>query len=210
MRKVIFGNTYKGYPLSKTRKKFKGFYVEILDPIIAILESYTERHGRVLFVPLVLKYPAGSSHKYPDDNVLLSQFINSFLRHYRRNGADPEYLWAREYSGEDLLHYHTILLLDLNYTRDPEGVKLVATELWRRRLGIPKGEGYVHLDPSNFEYKLIRSDYHFQQDLNSCFEQVSYLAKVYDKGEAPPNVNEFGCSRIPRTFNTRVRKDKCW
>ena len=202
MRNVLIGEMYNGYPLSESRKCNEGFRVDILDDIKSLMEDMTKRHASVFFVRFDLRYPAVSAPRYPDDNALLKQFIENFRIYCKRHGYDPMYLWARECSGRDKVHYHFMLLLNGDIIQNAHAlIRGKATELWQRCLGIEDGRGLVELCPIREvpDYggiKIRRKDLHFQQVFEKCYQWASYLAKRYTKGESPSYTNEYGRSHL--------------
>ena len=202
MRKVLNGTSYNGYPLSKTRKNDQGFYKEILQSVDSLLEYMIRRHSSVFLTMFIVKYPAGSASRYPNDNVLLSKFTEALIRHCTGRHYDPKYLWVRELSSTGQIHYHFMLLLDSNMIQNTDVlIRIKATEIWQRCLGIEDGRGLVHLCPTGEKpdyggIKLKRKDPQFQQKLERCYQWASYLAKCYSKGATPAYVNEVGCSRL--------------
>ena len=207
MRKVFDGNMYNGHELVNSDKGHQGYYAEILDYIQLLLDGMINRHSSVLFVRFELKYPAGSSSLYPDDNDLVSKFSETFTLYCNRHRYDPKYIWVRELSGTGQVHYHFMLLLNGNIIQNTHQLILgYATNLWQKYLGIEDGKGLVHLCRSKvYDYfyddhyggvKIKRKDPHFQQIYAKCYHVASYLAKCYSKGGAPAHINEFGRSRI--------------
>jgi hypothetical protein len=202
MRKIFVGDTYNGFPLSGSWKNNNGFFVEVLEAIESLLNYMTNRHGSVFFTMFVMKYPADSGLRYPNDNALLSRFIEALTLHCKRRKFDPKYLWVRETSTTGQFHYHFVLLLDSNYTQNAYGIHDKAIELWQRCLGIENGKGLVHLCKTVENYakyggiKIKRNDPQLQEVRKKCYELASYLAKCYSKEGLPPYVNGFGCSRL--------------
>jgi len=202
MRNVFSGNTYNGYDLSYSEKNDQGFYREILQASELLFNDMTMRHGKVFFSMFVLKYPAGSASFYPNDNSLLSRFIEALTLYCKRKKVDPRYLWVRECSDTGQPHYHLMLLLNGDLVQNAHGILQKATELWQRCLGIEDGKGLVHLCTTDKDYapyggvKIIRNGQDFQQVQSKCYELASYLAKRYSKGGLPPYVNGFGSSRL--------------
>ena len=207
MRKVSHENKYNGRPLSESWKNNQGYYVEILQALEALFEGMISRHGRVFFAMYVLRYPAGSASRFPDDNTLLLRFLDSLMHHCRRKNYDPKYLWARELSPKTgQVHYHLALLLDFDRAHSAQGILSVATELWRRCLGIEDGKGLIEVcktKKNEYGYhgdgiKIRRNDPNFQEVYDKCYKLASYLAKRYSKDRLPAYANAFGCSRICR------------
>jgi len=202
MRKTLYGDTYKGYPLSHSEKHNQGNYVEILQATDSLLNHMTQRHGRVFFTMFVLKYPANSAGLYPDNNTLVSRFLEALMVHCKRRRYDPKYLWVRESSQTGQTHYHIMILLNSDIIQNAYGLLGKATELWGRSLNIEDASGLVHLclADENDRYggvKIIRNTPGFQQVFGQCFQRASYMAKCYSKGGLPANVNGFGSSRLP-------------
>ena len=204
MRNVFSGNTYNGYDLSNSEKNNQGFYAEILQAIGSLFDSMIKRHGKVFFTMFVLKYPAGSAMEYPNDNRLMSRFIEALTLYYKRKMVDPKYLWVREVSTTGQVHYHLTLLLNGDLTQNAHGILRKATELWQGCLGIENGNGLVHLctrDEECAQYggiKIVRNALDFNQVLNKCYMLASYFAKCYSKDGFPRYVNGFGSSRLPQ------------
>ena len=201
MRRVTFGSNYNGYPLSNTSKNGEGFYEEVLCPLQSLMESMSQRHACIFFSRFDFRYPANSAVEYPNDNTLFSGFIDSLMHHCERRKYDPEYLWVRENSKNNQIHYHLVLLLNGDYIQNAYGILQKATELWQRRLNIKDGRGLVHLCPTgeNDDYggvKIKRNHPNFQQVFQNCYQRASYLAKCYSKSGSPAYVNGFRCSRL--------------
>lgn len=209
MRNVYHGESYNNHTLSYSSKGNQGFFVNILDAIDQRFDCMISRHSKVFFAMFALKYPSGAYSTYPKDNSLVSRFMEAFIRYCRRKGLDPQYVWVREESKTEQVHYHCILLFNGNLIQNGFGIHKKATELWARCLNIENGDGLVHSHFSKNAYsdyfnkekyrgkKIIRTDPQFEQIYGKSLEAASYLAKCYSKGNAPPYVNEFGCSRIP-------------
>lgn len=205
MRDVMYGNNYNGYSLSDTSKNDEGFYVEILIALEALLNEMTSRHDKVFFIMLTLKYPSLSDDitGYPNNNSLLSDFLDKTRRFCKAKNYDPLYLWVRELSSTGQFHYHLVLLLNGNLIQNAYNIKEKATKYWQNCLHLEDGKGLVHLHTSGFHIdkyggiKILRAAEDFQEIFEECIKRGSYLAKCYSKGNSPPYVNEFGCSRIP-------------
>lgn len=201
MKDITHETTYNGHPISSSDKNNAGCYVEILQAADSLLTQMSRRHGRVFFTMFVVKYPANQASLYPNDNSLLSRFIEALMLHCKRRKYDPKYLWVRECTENSQPHYHIMILLDSDYTQEAYTLLAKATELWGRCLNIEDARGLVHLclAEENGRYggvKIKRNAPDFQQVYGQCFQQASYLGKCYSKGHAPANVNEYGHSRL--------------
>jgi len=208
MRTVLHGTMYNGIRLSQSKKNYQGFYVEILQVIELLLQNMIRRHSEVFFIRFDLRYPAGSSLIYPNNNDLVKKFSEALVLHCKRKKYDPKYLWVRELSEKSgQFHYHFILLLNADHIQNAYELILdYATKLWQRCLGIEDGKGLVQLTEStenNYYYddsyggvKIRRYDKSFQRVYAKCFEIASYLAKRFSKGSSPCYVNEIGHSKM--------------
>lgn len=203
MRNVLMVETYNGMSLSKTWKNEQGFYGEILQSLETLFEYMMKLHGRVLFSMFVLSYPAGSASMYPVDNSLLLRFLDALMHHCRRKNHDPKYLWVRELSPKTgQVHYHLVLLLDYDNSRNAHAILLKANELWKRCLNVEYNNGLVELikiDKNEYGYygggiQINRNDMNYRQVYEKCYELASYLAKRYSKEKLPPYVNGYGSS----------------
>lgn len=200
MRRITQDKTYNGHPLSNSEKLNQGSYTEILQATQSLFDHMIQRHRRVFFTRFELKYPAYSSGQYPDNNALLSRFIEALMLHCKRRNYDPKYLWVRESSESGQFHYHIMILLNSDIIQNAYGLLNKATELWGRCLNIENASGLVHLsltDENRYGgFKIIRNAPDYPQVYDQCFERASYLAKCYSKGGLPANVNGFGGSQL--------------
>jgi len=190
MRTIIKDNKALSYSNYTSHKKDQGNYQEILQSINKLLTTMTNKHNKVLFVRFDITYP--QEGLYPNDNKLLSRFIEALKVHCKRKNLDPHYLWVREQASSDHPHYHVILLLNGNKTQNPRGIFNKASELWGNCLDVD-ASGLVHYGT----YLMIkRNTPEFNQTFQDCFSHASYLAKAYSKGSAPQGVREMGMSNI--------------
>jgi hypothetical protein len=201
MRKVTKDNIYNGHRLYNASKNNQGFYAEILNAIEMRFNYMIEAHSKVLFTRFDLRYPSGSTYK--NDNELVSRFAEALRLYCKRKEYDPQYLWVRELSENNQVHYHFMLLMNGNKIQNP--YKLIhdyVLNLWKGCLGIQYGEGLVHYVYSNQSSGMIlRNHPNLKQTIDAYYQHASYLAKVYSKGNMPAFVNGYGCSRIPSSLH---------
>lgn len=199
MRKILYGNSYNGHIMSTSDKRNEGYYEEILDKIDSLLGDMIRRHEKVLFTTFGVNYPANSAGQYPEDNSLISRFMEALALHCKRRGYDPKYLWARESSSTDQTHYHVMLLLNADITQNAHGIFNKATDLWQGCLGIEDAGGLIHWrnDDRYGGVKIRRNASDFTEVFDHCFQRAGYGAKCFSKGDSPAYVNEYGCSRLP-------------
>ena len=202
MNTTLHSTSYNGHQLMTSARYEPAFYLPILQNTEALLNDMIARHSQVFVMMLVLKFPYDSHREYQKDNALLSRFLEAFTRNLDRAGYDPKYLWVREESSYDQVHYHLMIMVNGNKIQDAYGKLLIkAQELWGNCLGVD-GPGYVHHcrtgDYVN-EYggiKIRRNSPEFQQNYANCFHWASYLAKCSGKENTPSYVNRYGYSRV--------------
>ena len=205
---VTYEPTYKGHPINTDEKRKLGCNKKILKKSLGLLNDATEKHNKVLFMRMDVRFPENSKEQYTTDNKQFEGFMNSFNRSLKNNKLDPSYLWVREQSKEKHQHYHLGLLLDGNKTQHIKKHIDKAEELWSKRLGMDHktNNGLIHdctKDRDGNQQKngiMIRdkkkdSD-SFNEAFDTSFHRISYLAKENTKGYAPKNSREFGCSQI--------------
>lgn len=202
---IIIEQNYKGYPLLEYDGPGAGYYTSILDRLIERLEYQLQKHGKVLVVRLVVKYPADLSADTRND------CFQYFMEEYRRKLAfhrfSPHYVWCRECHNARNCHYHLVLFLDGN--RIPYFSRLTeANELWQ--LAIRKFNPDTRIVPEQLIYKcpaqysearmnhgimVSRNNRPLQQEtIRIC----SYIAKINTKRSAPFDCNDFHASQLPQ------------
>ena len=111
------------------------------------------------------------------------------------------YAWCKERSTSLSHHYHLVLLLNKDVYHslgrfDQKGnLSDMIKKAWCRALDIKANEGdtLVHF-PDNPTYWLEQNSDKFDQQVDSLFKRVSYLAKVETKHYGD-RTRSFGCSR---------------
>jgi len=203
MRKIHHDNTYHGHTMCNSGKLNDGCYEEILERAKTLLNYMIQRHSRVFFTVFVLHYPEYSASQYPVDNGLLSMFLEAFTLYCSRHGYPTKYLWVRERSMETgQFHYHLMLLYEYDAIRNTHTLLEKANDLWRSYLNMEGFGRFVHSCPwqTSFDQlggvKIMRNDPQFPQAYDRCFQQASYLAKCYSKGDLPPYVKGYDSSRL--------------
>lgn len=202
MGRITHEKTFLGFNLSESRKNDRGFFIDILEAIHKVFLSMSKRRSRIFFTLLVVKFPTSYSRQEPKDNRLISEFMERFIETCEDKRFSPMYVWVRERSSTDQIHYHLMLLLDANKIWNAYGLIDFATEIWRQCLGIPNAKGLVHLCEYNeFHYKyggikIYHNSISYFDDLKTAFYKASYLAKVYSKEDNPAGVRRYGRTKI--------------
>jgi len=210
-RKVTKRVMFNGKRLSRTKKRNKGFDLDLLGKIERFHDYVHWKYSKAFYVRLDVTYPLGTvdSDSYEDDNVIFRNFIDVFRRQYTRNKTRTDYFWVRERSKTGCHHFHLMFILDGNIIQHGYPIFERARDLWAKALRIENAGGLIHLvrDKVDFKYggsKVIRksaTEYHYDQ----IFERFSYLGKVHSKN-TPKGINEYGHSRlrIPDGVETNV------
>ena len=190
--RITFKPEYKGLPLWNNYKVNTGFYTDILDRTLELLEHMISRHSQVLVIRLDVRFPLG--YIWPDDNSLFQGFIENYRRRLSDWGYDAHLLWAREQKTSPNPHYHCFILLNGNKIRYFKNTSK-ADELWARALNLPlKIPGLIQICPIDKYYsKIIHQNNSFE--FAKIFKALSYLAKVATKLKTPKHTRMFGCSQ---------------
>ena len=203
--KITYGPTYKGHPIMADKDKGQGCHTEILDPGIAIPERMVAKRNKVLMFSLGLNQPRNGD--WPADNGKLTKFMATFVKDLDRKGLDPHYLWVRERSREEHQHYHACVWVNGSKAQSPYPLIERAEELWPRMFEGHEGEsGLVNRcdkardgsPQSNSVMIRKKKGKGHKEALDESVRRMSYLAKASSKGNAPPGVREFGCSRLKK------------
>lgn len=202
MKTVTLEKTYNGIPLCDSTKNNTGFYEEILYSMNSLLADMNNRHNKVFFIRFDLSFPTDLYHTYPQDNSLLSRFLEALSLHCKRRNYDLKYCWVRETSPNTFQHhYHCFLTLNGNRVFSAYGLLPKIIEWWGRCLGVDAG-GLVHLcvNQSGFNQSggimMSRTAPEFPLIYQEVFQIASYMAKSFSKGNSPKYVREFGMSQF--------------
>lgn len=167
-----------------------GDYAEVQQSIDKLFDVAISRHNKILFIRMDLTF--NEILNYPNDNSLLSRFMEALTLHCKRLGLDPLYLWVREQVSSINHHYHVILLLDGNKIQNPHGIFNKATDLWGNCLDT-NAAGLVHYGS---HIMIRRNAVGFDHSYHEALNLARYLAKSYSKGSAPKGVREMGMSNL--------------
>lgn len=201
-RNTITGNQFNGKEILEFKHKKIGMDTKILEAINDRFEDAMERHSKVFVMRFDVRFPDDES------NQAFSKFQAEFMRKERRAGYDPSYVAVREVGErEDHPHYHEILILNGNKTRNIHKHIENANSALNLVLGLeqdtPSGlihscNGKDHLRRNGI---MIDRSKLFVFDENDAFRQASYLAKESQK-DTPNGMRELFAS------NLKCRKKK--
>ena len=171
---------------------------EIEDKIYDLVNLYTIKHSKVLFIRFDLHYPF--SYPSVSDNKDISSCMAYVIKKYKRLGLCPAYIWVREQNYSEHPHYHVALLLDGQKIHGYHHVFVTVEAAWERTLGCPV-RGCVHhcTDPNDIHSNgimLRRDDTGYDACMQKILNILSYLAKSYTKPDDRDGLRNFGCTKL--------------
>ncbi len=201
--------TYEGYQIQLEH----GLVVkEYLDRVFGSMQRALDQYSRVCMIRFDLHVPTNCSNLALRSNVLMSRFIASLRakiihsqNQSRRDGnrvhsTEVRFMWAREVSNLDRVHYHVAILLNHDAYRsigkfDLQHDNMYARihEAWGSALMLYPADlqGLIHI-PINSTYMIHRED---ASSFQEAFYRASYLCKMETK-DYGLGLHTFGCSRI--------------
>ena len=136
-----------------------------------------QKHCRVFIVRLDIHLPQEM------DQRVIMDFNHRFIEKEKNAGYDPLYIMVREVSSEKKVHYHMVLFLDGNKTKNPyqhfQNARIV--------LGNICGS-YGCINECNNGHRngiMIERNTNSYIDLYEALRQISYLAKTNQKDNVP-------------------------
>lgn len=174
----------------------------ILTALGSLLSHYTETHAKTLVVRFDISYPSIYPEEVKRNDI--SRCMQKVIQKYKRMGYDPCYLWAAEQRTSAHPHYHCVIFLNGNMTRNPFYFFQTVENFWGSTIGVP-AQGLIHhctqgKDGTRHENGIMlrRADSDFNDRIQDVQRQISYLAKSKGKGEYNDGMRDFGMSRIPK------------
>jgi len=169
--------------------KGSGCYPEILTAIYTQLRAMLSHHNKILVIRVDIHFPDN-----PKTNKTISLILKKFKRQLEKKGYALKrlgYVWAREMSSTQNIHYHLVYMVDGNKAQSSftlnqlldEVVMFIDTKI---NIHFPtKGKS---------SYRMIkRSD---KQGILNIFKWLSYLAKERSKGQREATINDYSASRL--------------
>ena len=210
---ILMSDLYKGY---KILEYPDGSLSQILDRGLALMNAAIHRFRRAFFVRMDLKFPE-DRHFLPN-NDLIRLFMEEFRLERMTAGYDFFYLWVWEQNDSINHHYHCCFVFNKNRTQSIYGHVRAARKIWARVLGLvpPNAKKevvkkamkkapvwdctknkYGEPQKNGLEIDVNAPDY--EQQYDTCFHWLSYLAKVSTKENIPEGQRKFGSSILPST-----------
>ncbi|WP_041472822.1 inovirus Gp2 family protein [Vibrio atlanticus] len=205
--KITNNDTFNGLPILKPKG---GLVLSYLDKLYDTIDKAVTQHPRTTAIRVDLRLAKSLLF---DDTGVIKNFIASLdaqiqadLSRKKRRGQTARsckvrYAWCKERSTSLSHHYHLVLLLNKDVYHslgrfDQKGnLSDMIKKAWCRTLDIKANEGdtLVHF-PDCPTYWLDKNSDKFDQQVDSLFKRVSYLAKVETKHYGD-KTRSFGCSR---------------
>ncbi|MFS1959842.1 inovirus Gp2 family protein [Vibrio lentus] len=205
--KITNNDTFNGLPILKPKG---GLVLSYLDKLYDTIDKAVTQHPRTTAIRVDLRLAKSLLF---DDTGVIKNFIASLdaqiqadLSRKKRRGRTARsckvrYAWCKERSTSLSHHYHLVLLLNKDVYHslgrfDQKGnLSDMIKKAWCRTLDIKANEGdtLVHF-PDCPTYWLDKNSDKFDQQVDSLFKRVSYLAKVETKHYGD-KTRSFGCSR---------------
>ena len=201
--------TYEGYAIQLEHGLVvKGY----LDRTFGSMQRALDQYSRVCMIRFDLHVPSNCSAIALSSNILMSKFIASLKakiahsqaqsrkRGHRVHSTEVRFIWAREVSGSDRVHYHVVLLLNNdayrsigNFDLEKENMYSRIHEAWGSALMLHPADiqGLIHI-PTNPTYMMHRDD---NRSFQEAFYRASYLCKM-DTKDYGQGLHTFGISRI--------------
>jgi hypothetical protein len=107
--------------------------------------------------------------------------MSCFTKQLARKKIDTEYIMKMEQESSDNPHFHIQMFADGNKIKDHKNVVEAGEKLFAHQLGLEDGNhGLIqYSSPSSHKNGIMlrRNSPKFQENLDRCFKQASYLAK---------------------------------
>ncbi|ROO77051.1 inovirus Gp2 family protein [Vibrio crassostreae] len=205
--KITTNDTFNGLPILEPKG---GLVLSYLDKLYDTIDKAVTQYPRTTAIRVDLRLAKSLLF---DDTGVIKNFIASLdaqiqadLNRKKRRGQTARsckvrYAWCKERSTSLSHHYHLVLLLNKDVYHslgrfDQKGnLSDMIKKAWCRALDIQtnRGDTLVHF-PKKPTYWLEQNSEKFDQQLDSLFKRVSYLAKVETKHYGNRS-RSFGCSR---------------
>jgi protein GP2 len=202
MTNLTTASTFKGHPVITGNTKQFTYNKTHLDNNLKLLETSTSRHNKIYSWRMDIRLPKNK----PIDNPgkTFSKLMSAFTKKLSRQGLDPAYAAKMEQTKSTTPHLHLQMLINGNKVKDHKEIIEMGEELLSQQLNLMPEEsaGLIHYcdDKDNKRPKngtiINRNSPNFQKQFDSCYKEMSYLAKQTDQDKIPPNTRKMFYSRI--------------
>ena len=213
---IMKASVYRGYELAQKDQFYSQKY---LDKGIAMIDSMTERHSKVLQVRMDLKYPKEITSDGTNNDF--QRTMESLMKELSRKGYDPQFIARREQKKSKNPHYHLVIQVDGNKKRDRTSLIESAEHHWSHTLGMTQQEVHENrlVFPCNYNslndplpngYMLNRNAVDFQSNKDATVRQLSYLAKIEPDDMTESRTRKFFSSQFQKDYDIAKEKKRKW
>ncbi len=201
---ITYTNKHNGLPINTNEEKKEGVYTDVVDRHHAHMEDMVLKHSKVMQVRFDLRYPHDGS--VTPDNKHLQDFNYNLTRKLHRekpiggHAVDPRIINVKEQHGDNQHpHIHNVLLVNGNAKQNPLGVLKQVEKMWATAIK-SDAPGLVDYCDKNGANGLMvnRNSDNFQEQLEACSYQASYLAKERGKEHRAKGTWLASGTRIPK------------
>ncbi len=203
-KSITFDEKYNGLSINTNKEKGQGVYTDIVDRHHAHLSDMTDKHSKVLQTRFDLHYPADGS--VTPNRTQLQDFTYNLTRKLSRekvtggHKVDPRLITVTEQaSNNSHPHIHGVILVNGNAKQNSMGILKQIEKTWGIAIQSSQS-GLVHYCDHQGDNGLMvnRNSTDFEQQINACSHQASYLAKTRDKDNNPKGSWKVTGTRLPK------------
>ena len=180
---------YHGYPINTGENNNLACDTRILDTTERVLDSFLDKHSRVLVARFDFTFPQGYK---PDGNEefkeIMKQTITSEQRH---SGSKPSYVAVKEKSQDGVPHYNGLIILDNHVKKSPLNVIKEMERIAVQVIG-EEAQKYVHPGIVHLGANPLVVHRGNEEERGEALYRGSYLAKLKDKDDTG---REIFCSK---------------
>ncbi len=203
-KKTTTNQAYNNLSINTNKGKDLSCLVDVLDKYHAHLKDMTTKHSKVMQLRFDLRYPADGT--ITPDNEQLSNFSYNFQRKLQRekieggHKVDPRLILVTEqHDNSQHPHIHGTVLVNANAKQKAYPLYLEIERQWKQVLKT-NSEGLVDRCNKQGENGIIinRNADDYQDKMNQCSHQASYLAKTRGKESNPKGSWLVKGTRVPK------------
>lgn len=201
MNEITFENVYKDHTILPYKYSGDEKFIEILDRQHRYTEYMLSRHCKVIQTRFDLHYPQDCSIVPSNTHIHnFNENIMRYLNSHRLNGHcyDAVHMWVREQHDSNFPHYHQIVWVNANASRNPYFIFQLATHYWSKVLRIDATNLVHHCMTHTNGIIIDRNKDNCNANLNDAFRAGSYLAKTKSKSTREKGAWLCGGSRLPK------------
>lgn len=204
MKRITSSKDYKGLPINTNESKGQTCQVAVLDKLHTHREDMLTKHSKVMQVRFDLHYPVNNSVAPCKQH--LEQFTYNFQRKLKRekikggHQVDPRLITVSEQNTSNNPHMHAVLLVNASAKQNYYPLVQEAEKQWKQALKTDS-QGLVDYCDKKGKNGIImdKNKENFQDKLNECSYQASYLAKASSKENKAKGSWAVSGTRLPKS-----------